>query len=261
MAKREEVVVEQQNEEVTPVTTPVATLSRANKVTAYWGGEGVAIGSFSRTHNKVATVKSTDEAVVAAGFAFAETQTAQEKLEAFKTFLSINASVFGVIYDPVDRRADEFKYPSKYDVATMLQYSKSMLEMAVGETLDKVQNNVISSLIKSGNLAEGTTIQFGIGAGVEEVTEIYNSGTIKYASVKYPVVITVGDKSAEAIGKIDLVSGQLKKPRELGEVALTMTGIKTFLTDAGVLPVVVKAVKEEKADDQIKEVATAPDVE
>lgn len=231
----------------------MSELTRANKVTAYWEGDGVAIGQFYRTHDKILTVKSNDAEVVNAGFVFPEGTeeapvTAQQKLEAFKTFLMTNAAVFGISYDPVDRRADEFKFPNRYDEENIKEFSAKVLGMALAATVEKVNNNVVANMIKSGHLAEGTELQFGTGEAEVKVTETYNNGGIKYAEVTYPVAFAIGDKQVVTTGTVQLVSGQLKKPRELNGVALTMTGIKTYLVENELLPKIEKAKKSEDAD-------------
>lgn len=234
----------------------MSDLVRANKVTAYWEGDGIAIGQFYKTHDKILTIKSNDASVVNAGFTFPETAgeavvTAQQKLEAFKTFLMTNAAVFGVSYDPVDRRSDEFKFPNRYDSENILEYSKKMLETALSDTVGKVNNNVIAGMIKSGNLAEGTSLQFGIGDATLNVSESYNNGGIKYAEVVYPVAFAVGDTQVATEATVQLVSGQLKKPRELKDTAMTMTGVKGFLVDNGLLPKIEKAKKSEDAEAEV----------
>ena len=240
----------------------MSDLTRANKVTAYWEGDGVAIGQFYRTHDKVLTVKSNDADVVNAGFVFHEGTdeapvTAQQKLEAFKTFLMTNASTFGIMYDPVDRRADEFKFPNRYDEENIKEYSKKMLENALAGATEKVNNNVVANMIKAGHLAEGAKVEFGIGEATVNIAENYNNGGIKYAEVVYPVAFAINDKQVVTEGTVQLVSGQLKKPRELKDVALTMTAIKTFLVEAGLLPKIEKKSKEESAEAEAVEAGEA----
>lgn len=236
----------------------MSDLVRSNKVTAYWGGDGIAIGQFYRTHEKIMTVKSDDAAVVNAGFVFPEGTeeapvTAQQKLEAFKTFLMTNASIFNIQYDPVDRRDDAFKFPNRYDDENIKEYSRKMLDNAVGAAVEKVRNNVIANMIKAGNLAEGTTLEFGVGDPAVDITERYNNNGIKYGTVTYPVAFAVNGQQAETECAVQLVSGQLKKPRELKDAALTMTGLKTFLIDAGLLPKIEKPSKDADADAEAKE--------
>lgn len=227
-------------------------LTRANKVTAYWEGEGVAVGVFYKTHSKLMVLRSTDEQVVTAGFVMPEGTeeapvNAAEKLAAFKNFITANASVFGITYDPVDRRDDTYKFPSRYDEVNILEFSKKMLTIAIEKTLGSVQSNVVDRMVKAGNLPEGSMVQYGVGDGKVIVTEKYGNGYIKYATVQYPVAIAVGDKQMETSMTVDLVSGQIKKPRNIGDTTLTMSSVKDMMVEAGVLPKIEKKPKEDEA--------------
>lgn len=239
----------------------MSELVRSNKVTAYWEGEGVAVGVFYKTHTKLAEKRSNDADVIEAGFVMPEGTdeapvTAQDKLAAFKAFLQANAAKFNIQYDPVDRRPEEFKFPSKYDEQIFSDYSKIMAERSISETLAKVQKNVVANMIKSGNLAENTEVNFGIGTPEIDIKETYNNGNIKYADAKYPVTLQVGENTVDTACVVSAVSGQLKKPKELADgVVLTQTGIKTFLIDAGLLPKIEKPAKEESAESSEAETA------
>lgn len=239
-------------------------LVRSNKVTAYWEKDGVATGVYYKTHDKLVEKKSNDTDVIAAGFVMPTGTeeapvTAQEKLAAFKDFLMNNAEAFGIKYDPVDRRADAFKFPSKYDEATFAEYSKKMVERAIGETLEKVQKNVINNMIKSGHVADGTEANFGVGTPEITIKESYANGNIKYADAKYPVVLQVNDATVETTCTVNAVSGQLKKPRELADgIILTQAGIKAFMIDKGLLPKIEKPAKVEKAEDATVEETLMP---
>jgi hypothetical protein len=222
----------------------------------YWEGEGIAVGNFYKTHDKIATVKSNDAGVITEGFKMPESipasegveakeVTPQEKLEAFKVFLQSNASVFGITYDPVDRRPDEFKFPSKYDEAAFTTFSKTILENTLKDVAASVQSNVIDKMIKDKHIAEGSVLAFGIGDGIVSATEKYNSGSLKYATATYPVTLDVAGKNTVVNVEVSLVSGQLKKPRDFGSVAFTMTGIKNTLVEAGILPKIEKPTAEE----------------
>ena len=237
-------------------------LKRSNKITAYWEGDGVAVGVFYKTHDKIATVKSTDDAVIGAGFEMpAGTEenpvTAAQKLEAFKTFLATNATAFGVQYDPVDRRADAFKFPGSYDNETFAEYSKKMLAMTIEGVLESVQTNVIAKMIKNGLLAEDSAVAYGIGDASINVSESYSNGKLKYATAEYPVAIAVNGAQANLTATVELVSGQLKKPRNMGDVVITMTGIKNFLVEQGVLPKVEP--KAKKSAEEATETAEVAD--
>lgn len=244
----------------------MSDLVRSNKVTAYWKGEGVAVGVFYKTHDKLKEVLSTDTEVATAGFAMPEGTeeqpvTAGDKLAAFKNFLMANASAFGIQYDPVDRRADEFKFPNKYNEENLSEFSKKMAEKAIGDTVAKVNNNVVPSLIKNAGLAEGSEVNYGIADEAEiSVEESYNNGNIKYATVKYGVALQVGENTVNTSITVEVVSGQLRKPRELADgVALTQTGIKEYLIENGLLPKVEKPAKEDTAEDATSEDDAAQD--
>ena len=234
----------------------MSDLVRSNKITAYWEGDGIAVGVFYKTHTKLAEKRSNDPDIIAAGFTMPEGTdeapvTAQDKLAAFKNFLQVNAAVFGIQYDPVDRRADEFKFPNKYDEDTFKEYSKKMAEKSIGECLEKIQKNVICNMIKSGHVADCTEVNFGIGEPEVEIKESYNNGNIKYADATYPVVLQVGDAVVDVKCTVSAVSGQLKKPRELENgIVLTQTGVKTFMIENGLLPKIEKPAKEEKCDEE-----------
>lgn len=237
----------------------MSELKRANKITAYWEGDGVAVGVFYKTHDKIATVKSTDDAVIGAGFEMpAGTEeapvTAAQRLTAFKTFLATNATAFGVQYDPVDRRADAFKFPGSYDAETFAEYSKKMLQMSVESVLGSLQDNIIAKMIKNEHLPADTTVQYGLGEPTVNISESYNNGKLKYATAEYPVVIAVNGVQTNMSANVELVSGQLKKPRNLGDVVMTMTGIKNYLVEQGVLPKVEPKSKAKKSEEETAEV-------
>lgn len=228
-------------------------LIRANKVTAYWEGDGVAVGVFYKTHSKLASVRSTDESVINAGFVMPEGTdeapvTAAQKLEAFKNFICANAAVFGIAYDPVDRRDDTYKFPNRYDENNIMEYAAKMLTTAMEKVLASVQSNVVDRMVKSGLLPEGSEVQYGIGDGVLSVTEKYGNGYIKYATVTYPVAIAVNGVQYDTTVVVDLVSGQIKKPRTIGDTVMTMSGVKEMLVANGILPKAEKKAKDTDAE-------------
>lgn len=238
----------------------MSDLVRSNKVTAYWKGDGVAVGVFYKTHDKLKEILSTDAEVATAGFVMPEGTeeqpvTAGDKLAAFKNFLMANASAFGIQYDPVDRRSDEFKFPNKYNDENLPEYSKKMAEKAIDDTVAKVNNNVVPSLIKNAGLADGSEVNYGIADEAEiSIKESYNNGNIKYATVKYGVVLQVGENTVNTSITVEVVSGQLRKPRELADgIALTQTGVKEYLTENGLLPKVEKPAKEDTAEETTSE--------
>lgn len=232
----------------------MSELTRANKVTAYWEAGSVACAIFYKTHDKIKTIRSTDVEVMTAGFQMLEGTdeapvTAQQKLQSFKDFVAANAAVFGIQYDPVDRRADEFKFPSRYDANNVLEYAEKVLGMALDKVTESIQNNVVERMIKSGHLAEGAAIGYAVGDAQLDITENYANGFIKYATISYPVALTVDGNTANTTITVELVSGQLKKPRNIGDTVMTMTGVKELLIESGVLPKIEPKAKKSAAVD------------
>ena len=227
----------------------MVSMVRANKVTAFWDGNGVANAIFYRTHNKVATVKSD-----ACGFQFPESTeehevTAREKLAAFKAFVQENAAQFGVVYDPVDRRPDDQKIP----VLT----TENVVEFAQ-KILGQLQNGYIAKAISRGLLAESTAIAYGVGGGVPNINESYAKGGIKYATVTFPVAFAVDGKQYDTTCDVEVVSGQLKKPRMLADgVVMTQTGIMKMLVEAGILPKVEPKPRPKKSETEDAEAEEA----
>lgn len=249
----------------------MSELVRANKATAYWSGNGVAVANFYKTHDKVAVVRSDDQSVTDAGFKMPESTeevqvTAQDKLAAFKNFVMANASVFGVQYDPVDRRTDEFKFPNKYTEELFREYSRKIAINAISAMVDKVQTNVVDRMIKGGHKPAGTVIDYGISEEptTVDISESYKNGNLKYANAVYDIVFQIGTNESDAAQvqstiKVDLVSGQIKKPREFGSgLSLTTTGIKDFLINSGLLPKIEDKKKEEQTAEDDGETQEIP---
>lgn len=248
MSKKEEQTNEQQK------------LVRANKLTTVWSGEdGVAVGRFYKTHEKLMEVRSDNPIVIKAGFQMPETTeenpvTPQKKLEAFKSFLGMNAGILGIHYDPVDRRNDAYKFPSSYDEETFKEYSSKQADIAVSTLIDKVRTNVIDKMISAGHIPDDTKIEYGIGEdAVIDISESYNNGKLKYATAKYAVVLQVenNQNGAQQISdeiKVELVSGQLRKPRTMENISLTQTAVKNALIENGILPKIEKVKKKDDTE-------------
>lgn len=239
-------------------------LVRANKCTAYWGGNGVAIGNFYKTHDKVCMIRSDDDSVVQAGFTMPESTeenpvTAQDKLASFKNFIMTNATAFGIQYDPVDRRPKDYQFPHTYHEDAFKEFSYKMAVAVLTDVMAKVQASVIDKLVKGGHKPEGTQVDFGIEDTPYslDITESYKNGNLKYAIAKYNIIMQVAviDANGATIEpvqikstiNVELVSGQIKKPRKFGDdISLTAVGIKQFLIDNGAIPQIEKPKKEEE---------------
>lgn len=231
-------------------------LIRSNKVTTRFEGEGVAVGTFYKTHDKLGEVKSTDAKIIELGFKMPESVTASEgvepievtpkqKLDAFRDFLQVNATVFGYVYDPIDRRSEGNKYPSTYTEVVFLDTASKILTERITELVISVQKT-IDNYAKQGSMPEGSQLACGLGIGNVTVQEKYGNGNLKYADVIFPVTFAIGDKNISLNVPVKLVSGQIKKPRELSDkYVMTITGLKTALVDGGVLPTPPQKEEEE----------------
>lgn len=236
-------------------------LIRANKLTTVWSGDDeVAVGRFYKTHEKIQEIRSDNPVVVKAGFKMPETTeenpvSPQQKLESFKSFLGMNAGVFGIHYDPVDRRSDKYKFPSSYDVELFKEYSLKQAKDVLQAVVQKTQTGVIDKMISAGHIPDDTKIDFGIYEEAKiDITEQYKNGNIKYATAKYEVILQIENtESARQIKDVivvELVSGQLRKPRFMENISLTQTAIKNAFVESGILPKIErKSKKEESAED------------
>lgn len=244
-------------------TTNTTNMTRANKVTAYWEGEGIAVGVFYKTHSKITTVKSNEDQIIKIGFVMPTGTdeapvTASAKLKAFKDFICANAAKLGILYDATDRRDDNFKFPSHYNETNVMEFSKKMLSIAMEKVLGSVQANVVDRMVKAKMLADGSKVQYGIGDGTMNITEKYNNGYIKYATVNYPVAIAVNGKQADSSVTVELVSGQIKKPCNIGDTVMTMSGVKEFLVSKEILPKAEAKKPEKKQENASKDATEAP---
>ena len=216
--------------------------------------------SFYKTHTKLGVITSEDEKVKELGYTplvagEGEEITTSQRLAHFKEFVQSNAVQFGYTYDPVDRRTEDNKFPSKYDADSFVKTAISVVTDKLTEIIEKLQKP-INTLIKAGLLAEDTTAKAEITTTVDDaivdITENYKSGSIKYATTDIKAVVTLGNLGGIEINiPMSLVSGQLKKPRLInGDKAFTMTSIKNLLVENGIMPVAEKKVEntEEAAD-------------
>ena len=62
------------------------------------------------------------------------------------------------------------------------------------------------------------------------------------------MAIAVNGTQYDTTVVVDLVSGQIKKPRTIGDTVMTMSGMKEMLVTNGVLPKVEKKAKDTEAE-------------
>jgi ribosomal protein S8E len=222
-------------------TANVSELVRANKITAHFEANGVIVGTFYRTHEKLRSVRTTD--VPDFKIPEGDDVTSNAKLEAFKQFLNDNAARWCITVDTEDRRA--VKYPNRYDTATLESTADTVLQEKLVEIVKSTQS-YIDKLVEGGLLPKGAVIAVkSAKPRATEITESYANGKLKYAVVKYSLEFAVGTNAKVLDVNVELVSGQLKKPTKIGTGAFTVMGLRSLLIEGGVLP---KVVKEEKKD-------------
>jgi hypothetical protein len=230
-------------------------LLRANKITAVFSGEGVITASFYRTHTKLGVIKSDDAKIAELGYVApvageGEEITPTQKLIHFKEFIQLNAVQFGYTFDPVDRRSEGNKFPSKYDAKIFAETGIAVVTGRVAEITVSLQKSV-DSLVKSKALAGGSVITSEVISTADDLvvnpTEAYKDGSLKYADAEVAVRFTLNGLQFDTVVPINLVSGQLKKSREIGadKQPLTVTSVKKILVEANLLPVVEKVKEEE----------------
>lgn len=241
-------------------------LLRANKLTVYFSERNVMVGIFYKTNTKLGSVDSTDKKVKLLGYkepisidvdnkdGLPATYTpSQDRLRSFREFLILNATAFGYVYDPVDRRAENEKYPSQYNEDLFYEYSAKVVKESLNDVINQVQERTIDKMVEQGHLHKGCQIRCILSEeGITiETNEMYKNGFIKYATASFPVKFGITTEPTMVDTKIDvnLVSGQLKKPRTIGEYVFTAHGIKTMLVDAKILPKIEKP-KEEENDSE-----------
>ena len=72
------------------------------------------------------------------------------------------------------------------------------------------------------------------------------------------MAIAVNGTQYDTTVVVDLVSGQIKKPRTIGDTVMTMSGVKEMLVTNGVLPKVEKKAKDAEAVEGTSEATDAP---
>lgn len=232
-------------------------LVRVNRVTAQFVGEGMAQVSLYRTHDKLATLRTDDPKFVELGFVMPESVdadpekgieavqvTPKQKLDALKDFIMLNASRLGYLYDPQDRRTAENKFPSSYDEAKFSEFAVTVVAEKIKKIREQIKKNLVA-LAKTGQLSEGAELTAELKCDKVEIAENYKNGNIKYGTAVVSINLGISgiDATLPVVSEVSLVSGQLKKPREIykaGEnnetLAFTVTGIKGLLVEAGILP-------------------------
>lgn len=216
---------------------------RANRIAVQTTEAGYK-ADFYRTHKKLATMLSEES-----GFE-ADTQLNKSaQREAFRQFAISHAGDIGIEWNPTDLRTEENKRIPKYESDEVLMADAvAMLSGDVYEMVAKCPHGVsylnleAEAIVPVTHSAKGTDLtKLGVIDGKYE-----RSGNWAWAEVEMLLTLTKDGQEVYYTTKVQLVSGQLKKPH------ITQTSfneaIKTSLQEAGLWVEEAKAEESAKAE-------------
>lgn len=253
--KKNEIKVEEKVvavEEIAEVVeqTIEAKLERANRIAIQVTESGYK-ADFYRTHKKISTILSEET-----GWEADETMNKSAQREDFRKFVIDHAEGYGIAWNPADLRTEENKRIAKYENdETLMEDAKNMIYGDIMELVAKCPHGVTFISLDADFItpvthsAKGTDLtKLGVIDGKYE-----RSGNWAWADVEMTVTLTKNDEQIYYTTKVQLVSGQLKKPH------ITQTSfneeIKKSLIEVGIIteeePIkeVVKEVKEEISEE------------
>ena len=224
-------------------SNPTTSLVRANRIAVQVTTTGLK-ADFYRTHKKLATLLS-DES----GWEADDSMNKSAQREDFRRFAIEHSADIGILWQPQDLRTEENKRIAKYESDESLKVDAvNMLTNDIYELVAKCPYGVsfinmdaewITPVTHS---AKGTDLtKLGVIEGKYE-----KSGNWAWADVEMCVTLTKDGQETYFFTKVQLVSGQLKKPH------ITQTSfneaIKTNLVEMGLWQEEAKAEKSAKAE-------------
>lgn len=235
----------------TTTTKTTTALVRANRIAVQTTPTGYK-ADFYRTHKKLATLLSNES-----GWEADESKNKSAQREDFRQFAIDHASEIGIEWKPQDLRTEENKRIPKYENDEMLKEDAvAMLTKDIYELVAKCPHGISYISMEAEwitpvtHSAKGTDLtKLGVIEGKYE-----KSGNWAWADVEMMVTLTKDGQEIYYTTKVQLVSGQLKKPH------ITQTSfneaIKTNLQEAGLWQ---EEVKEESAKaEPVAEVVEEP---
>lgn len=216
-------------------------LERANRI-AVQTVEGIYRADFYRTHKKIASIMSNET-----GWEMDSTMNKSAQREDFRRFIIEHAVEIGIDWKPQDLRTEENKrFPKYTDDATLKLDVELMLTGDIYELVAKCPHGIVFKEISADYItpversSKGTDLtKLGVIDGKYE-----KSGNWAWADVEVVVTLIKDNEEIYYNTKVQLVSGQLKKPH------ITQTGfneeVKISLIEAGLYKEEVKAEKSAK---------------
>lgn len=246
-------MAETKNTNIKETTTNTTALVRANRIAVQVTPTGFK-ADFYRTHKKLATLTSEES-----GWEADETLNKSALRESFRQFAVSHSADIGILWQPQDLRSVENKRIPKYENDEVLMADAvTMLSGDIYEMVAKCPHGVSYIMLEAEAItpvthsAKGTDLtKLGVLEGKYE-----RSGNWAWAEVEMLLTLTKDGQEIYYTTKVQLVSGQLKKPH------ITQTSfneaIKASLQEAGLW---VEEVKESTKDSKAEPVEVVEPVE
>ena len=207
-----------------PTMTTATTNQRANRISVQANDQGGYTAKFHRTHKLIIEVQSQDTTYLATP---GMNKTADREM--FRIWICDHATEYGIQWDPADRRTESNTLPAKYTNDGLLKTSAESL------VLPDIQG-WLAKLTES----QQDTHPILVGVETDSITPVteykgrvvaskYGNGNWAYSTVKIIATVLVGDSEGYVSMDVSLVSGQLKKPSNIGDLGYTYTGFVTEL--------------------------------
>lgn len=228
-------------------------MERANRIAVQTTEAGYK-ADFYRTHKKLATMLSEES-----GWEADAQMNKSAQREDFRRFAISHAGDIGIRWEPQDLRSEENKRIPKYENDLQLKTDAvAMLERDIYQLIAKCPHGVsyvsmdAETIVAVTHSAKGTDLtKLGVLGGKYE-----RSGNWAWADVEMLVTMTKDGEEVYYTTKVQLVSGQLKKPH------ITQTSfnesIKESLKEAGLWVEESKTKEEAKVEGPTK---AEPEVE
>lgn len=189
-------------------------MTRANRVTVVVENDNM-VGTYWRTHKRLTSITSSDT-----DWTPDEDANATANRESFRKYLIDKANDIGIEYDPHDRRTEDNRFPSKWsDEETIADWAVRLASKGLIEWASKAENIAIGEIQFLGlSEVEGKDLQ-------------YANGNYAWASIELDVEITRGDSSCNLLIAMDIVSGQMRKPKGIGNHKWNYTGLVDAIND------------------------------
>lgn len=223
--------------------TETKELTRANRIAVQTTPTGYK-ADFYRTHKKLATLLSNES-----GWEADESTNKSAQREDFRRFAIEHAQEIGILWQPQDLRTEENKRIPKYETDELLKVdAEALLIGDIFELVAKCPHGVsflsmeAEAIVPVTHSAKGTDLtKLGVIDGKYE-----RSGNWAWADVEMLLTLTKDGQEIYYTTKVQLVSGQLKKPH------ITQTSfceaIKESLQEAGLWVEEAKAEESAKAE-------------